>query len=115
MPVLKTLIGTNLIDVGVVVTRYFGGTKLGTGGLARAYSGAAKQAIEEAELIPWVRVIQSEVECEFSQSSEFERQLSLHALEVVTRNFHENGVKMVVKGPEDNIRAFMALTQQQVR
>ena len=115
MPVLKTLIGGNLVDVGIIVTRYFGGTKLGTGGLARAYSGAAKQAIDEANLVPWVRIIQSEVECEFSQSSEFERQLGLHELEVITRDFHEEGVRMTVRGPEEKIRAFEAFTQQQVR
>ncbi len=115
MPVLKTLTGANLIDVGIIVTRYFGGTKLGTGGLARAYSGAAKQAIDEAKLIPWVRIIQSEVEFEFSQSSEFERQLGLYALEVISRDFHEDGVRMTVRGPEDKVKAFEVFTRQQGR
>lgn len=50
MPTLKTLIGSDLVDVGVIIVRYFGGTKLGTGGLARAYSGAANLAIREANL-----------------------------------------------------------------
>ena len=46
MPILKLLIGRNLIDVGAIVVRYFGGTKLGTCGLARAYPGAVKEALE---------------------------------------------------------------------
>ncbi|MBN1680893.1 MAG: YigZ family protein [Anaerolineae bacterium] len=44
-PVLAVLRGSDLGDVVIVVTRYFGGTKLGTGGLVRAYSGAAKDAL----------------------------------------------------------------------
>ncbi len=44
-PVLAVLRGADLGDVVIVVTRYFGGTRLGTGGLVRAYGGAAKDAI----------------------------------------------------------------------
>ncbi len=44
-PILAVLRGANLGDVVIVVTRYFGGTKLGTGGLVRAYGGAAKDAL----------------------------------------------------------------------
>lgn len=44
-PILSVLRGADLGDVVVVVTRYFGGTKLGTGGLVRAYGGAAKDII----------------------------------------------------------------------
>ncbi|SET37736.1 YigZ family protein [Thorsellia anophelis] len=48
-PMLEQLKSANLIDVIAVVTRYFGGTLLGTGGLIRAYSGAVKLAISEAK------------------------------------------------------------------
>jgi uncharacterized YigZ family protein len=44
-PVLAVLRGADLGDVVVVVTRFFGGTRLGTGGLVRAYGGAAKEAV----------------------------------------------------------------------
>src|SRR5689334_12650287 len=44
-PVLAVLRGANVGDVVLVVTRYFGGTKLGTGGLVRAYGDAARSAI----------------------------------------------------------------------
>ena len=44
-PVLAVLRGADIGDVVIVVTRYFGGTKLGTGGLVRAYGGAAKDAL----------------------------------------------------------------------
>ena len=49
-PILDVLTGAGLQDVICVVTRYFGGTLLGTGGLVRAYSGAASDAVKNAEV-----------------------------------------------------------------
>jgi uncharacterized YigZ family protein len=54
-PILAVLQGSGLGDLAIVVTRYFGGTKLGTGGLVRAYSDAAKAVLEilpRAEKVP---------------------------------------------------------------
>lgn len=56
MPVLTVLTGEDITDCVVVVTRYFGGTLLGTGGLVRAYSEAAKLAVNAAGIVsaePW--------------------------------------------------------------
>ncbi len=47
-PILEALDKFELVDTCVVVTRYFGGTKLGTGGLSRAYRGAALDVIDKA-------------------------------------------------------------------
>ena len=49
-PMLEVLDGHGLTDVAVVVTRYFGGTLLGTGGLVRAYSGAVQAGLSNAEI-----------------------------------------------------------------
>ena len=51
MPVLDIIRKNGCTDVVIVVTRYFGGTLLGTGGLVRAYTSAALGALEEAEII----------------------------------------------------------------
>lgn len=54
-PILSVLQGSGLGDIAVVVTRYFGGTKLGTGGLVRAYTDATKEVLTvlpHAEKIP---------------------------------------------------------------
>jgi uncharacterized YigZ family protein len=59
-PALAVLKGSGLGDVAVVVSRYFGGTKLGTGGLVRAYSEAVRQvvtAVPRAERLPTVTVM----------------------------------------------------------
>lgn len=50
-PILRVLRGAALSDVLVVVVRWFGGTKLGKGGLARAYSGACAAVLESAEVV----------------------------------------------------------------
>lgn len=49
-PILHMLVNECISDVAVVVTRYFGGTKLGTGGLVRAYTSSARMAIDAAGL-----------------------------------------------------------------
>lgn len=50
-PMLDTLLGAGITDVVAVVTRYFGGTLLGTGGLVRAYSDSVTQALGQAQLV----------------------------------------------------------------
>jgi uncharacterized YigZ family protein len=50
-PILDVLIGEELHNVLVIVTRYFGGTLLGTGGLVRAYQGAAKEGLKNSLII----------------------------------------------------------------
>ncbi len=110
MPMLKVLIGRDLINLGVIVVRYFGGTKLGAGGLARAYSGAASKAIDVANLVLWQRILSETVSCRFDQMSDLERQISLLELEVKDRQFTENGAEITVLGPLlqlENLKAFV--------
>lgn len=60
-PMLNILETENLVDTVVVVTRYYGGIKLGTGGLARAYASTAKGALEAQPFIPVVPVCELEL------------------------------------------------------
>ena len=50
-PMLAVVDGSGLVETVAVVTRYFGGTKLGTGGLVRAYSGAVREALKELQTV----------------------------------------------------------------
>ena len=50
-PMLEVLSGAGLTDTAAVVTRYFGGTLLGTGGLVRAYSAAMQQGLQNTEIL----------------------------------------------------------------
>ena len=53
MPILDIIRKKGLTDIAIVVTRYFGGTLLGTGGLVHAYSASAQGAIDEARVITY--------------------------------------------------------------
>jgi uncharacterized YigZ family protein len=55
MPILKMLDKYNLLQSLLVVTRYFGGIKLGTGGLARAYSQCAEETVQHSRLKKFIR------------------------------------------------------------
>ena len=64
-PILQMLVKEGLTNLVCVVTRYFGGTKLGTGGLVRAYTSAAKAAVEHAGLHAVREVIPLQVRIEY--------------------------------------------------
>ena len=65
-PMLDVLTGAGLCDT-VVVTRYFGGTLLGTGGLVRAYTAAAKAGVEASEVIEKIPAVQFLVKVTYNQ------------------------------------------------
>ena len=66
MPSLNVLEGYELVDTAVVITRYFGGTLLGTGGLVRAYSQAVKTAVENAEIVTMCLCSCINITCDYS-------------------------------------------------
>ena len=71
MPVLDVIRKNGLTDTVVVVTRYFGGTLLGTGGLVRAYSAAAIGAVESAEIITYDIYVTLTIETTYSDYQKF--------------------------------------------
>lgn len=71
MPMLNILQKNNLCNILIVVTRYFGGILLGTGGLVRAYSDATIKAIENAEKIQNVFGIQMKAKLDYSEYEKF--------------------------------------------
>jgi uncharacterized YigZ family protein len=103
MPVLRVLQGAELVECAVLVVRYFGGVKLGGGGLARAYSGAAQDAIANADLIPFQRFAVKQVSADFASSSELERRVEQLGLNVIAREFTEEGVTLTLEGPEEDL------------
>ncbi len=66
LPILDILERKNLTDCIIIVTRYFGGTLLGTGGLVRSYSAAASQALENAPLLTMQQYITGQFTCSYS-------------------------------------------------
>ena len=64
-PVLDVLSGSGLTDVIIVVTRYFGGILLGTGGLVRAYSASAKQTVDSVQRVEMCPCMSCEIVCPY--------------------------------------------------
>lgn len=67
VPTLEVLLKGEVTDTVVVVTRYFGGILLGAGGLVRAYSNAAKIAIEAAKVVTMQRCTVASFKCTYTQ------------------------------------------------
>lgn len=80
-PMLQSILRQGLTDVGVIVVRYFGGIKLGAGGLLRAYSGAASDALDAADRVTRVPTVQLLAEANFSEIGKVENELRNRGLE----------------------------------
>lgn len=65
-PMLDVITGAGITDVAVVVTRYFGGVLLGTGGLVRAYSKAVRDCILKSEILKMLPSVSVTVTCEYA-------------------------------------------------
>lgn len=65
LPILDILERRDLVDCIIIVTRYFGGTLLGTGGLVRSYSAAAADALEHATLLTMQQYIKGTFSCRY--------------------------------------------------
>ena len=72
-PMLEVLLGEGVRNVAVVVTRYFGGILLGTGGLVRAYTAAASGALQQAELVSMRLVVDCSVRVSYAQFEQAQR------------------------------------------
>lgn len=87
LPVLEILKNQNLTDCAIVVTRYFGGTLLGTGGLVRAYSTAAKEAVEASQIVTASRAALCSVQCDYRQYSLVQSVLLGHSAVLTQTDF----------------------------
>lgn len=86
-PILAPLEGGSLINVVVGVVRYFGGIKLGTGGLTRAYGAAAKDAIAAAKIVPWVEMSTLSMHIDYAQLQLLEYQLKQIHGQIIDQQF----------------------------
>jgi len=97
-PIFKYIDGHDLINVLCVVVRYFGGIKLGAGGLTRAYGNAAKQAIAAAEVIEFVELATLQFTLDYNQLQPFEYSLKKFSGIIVSQDF-AGQVKLLAQLP----------------
>jgi len=97
-PIFDQIEGHDLTNTLVIVTRYFGGTKLGTGGLARAYSEAAGAALEAAEIIEKFITRSLIMTVEFPDYNQVERVIHQLGGNIVGADFKEKvGLKVEIR------------------
>lgn len=102
-PILAAIEGQGVDQVMVVVTRWYGGTNLGVGGLVRAYGGAAAECLRTAarrELVPWV---QAELACGFELANAVHGLLAEFGGEKLDEAFDEAGLRLRVRLPDYTI------------
>ena len=98
-PILEVLRGKGLTDVFVVVTRYFGGVLLGTGGLVRAYSGAASEGLAHTEIITRIYGMKLRIGTDYAGSGKIQYLLGQRKLTVLD-SIYTDRVEFIVLVPE---------------
>lgn len=86
---LNVLIESGLTNLTCVVTRYFGGTKLGTGGLVRAYSGAVQQVLKDAQTVRIVTQPSYQLHLPIGEAGKIEAKLTQSGYQILDRDFAE--------------------------
>ncbi len=102
MPTLNALKMSGLTDICVVVTRYFGGILLGAGGLVRAYSGAARAAIESCQRVIYNPYTIVSTSLGYSEYQKFEKKLDTLGGMIEEREFGQN-VLLRISVPEESV------------
>lgn len=86
-PMLNVLLHSGIGDIAAVVTRYFGGTLLGVGGLVRAYSGGVQLAIASLPTVERVPAVQLDILIDYAAVTPFQRLLPEYEAVVLTQEF----------------------------
>lgn len=103
-PMLTVLLHAEVGDVMVIVTRYFGGTKLGTGGLQRAYSDCVKQILSDLETTQRVNYCGIQLQLDYTDFDPLQRQLNQLQALIGTVEYTER-IKMSIQLPDQQITA----------
>ncbi len=110
-PMLQQLLHGRLGEVCVVVTRYFGGIKLGTGGLVRAYQGMAALALESAPVREHMIPARLEVILDYRHITPFLRLLSVYGAEIEFEAFGADAVYRIAL-PQDAVPVFCGAVRE---
>ena len=101
VPMLGVLDNHNLTNVCVVVTRYFGGIKLGAGGLIRAYAGSVALAVKEIGIVEIKEQAGIQIQMSYAQYQEYGNFLKEHNLMELETNFTDQVETIIFVDKED--------------
>lgn len=116
-PILQAIEGQQCDQVAVLVVRWFGGIKLGPGGLIRAYGGTAAQCLRLASQVELVDQVHVTCHCQFADMALLQSRLVLFRATIEDEHFDELGVHWTLAIPRDQatdfITSFINLTRGQ--
>lgn len=112
-PMLDVLTGQELTNVCAVVTRYFGGTLLGTGGLVRAYGGAVTEGLKQAVLIEKKAARIMELTCDYNTLGKLQYLFSQMDLSLLSSEYTDS-VALRVLVPVKQIDSFLSRVTETV-
>jgi uncharacterized YigZ family protein len=109
-PILQAIDGQSLDNVAVVVTRWFGGVLLGSGGLVRAYGGTAAACLKAAAKVAIVPIVQASIVCDFSDLARVKAKvLALAFVRLDGESFLTTGAELSVSLPAAEAAAIVRL------
>ncbi len=99
-PILQAIEGQGIDHAVVVVTRWYGGIKLGAGGLARAYGGTAAECLRLAERVPIVPMATLALSCDFADFALLKARLTECGATITAETFTATGADLLVQLPQ---------------
>jgi uncharacterized YigZ family protein len=109
-PSLKVLNGADIINTGVVIVRYFGGIRLGTGGLVKAYSDAVNLVCEKADFILYEKLQKNTIKIEYTNLSKTQYQLEKLNINIINQEFSEV-IILTLESTQEKYEEYLELIQ----
>ena len=109
VPTLNYLRGEDIINSAIITVRYFGGIKLGVGGMVRAYGTSAKKVINSADLIDYEELVEFKIVDKYARQREIEYLLNKLDISPINRNFLEDRVEWSLKISENKLERLKKL------
>jgi len=104
-PILRAIEQQGFDQTVVVVIRWFGGIKLGAGGLSRAYGGCAAECLRLASSKPLIRYSRMEVRCAFEYVSSVHQLCASHEASITEQNWHADQLILQLSLPDHQVNA----------
>lgn len=106
VPTINVLRGEELVNCAILTVRYFGGIKLGTGGMARAYALAVKNVLEVSTLHEYIKEYSYSFETTYSNVEKTMYRLKQLGIENIKRDFVTQGVEWEILASKDKLARF---------
>ena len=113
-PSLAVMAGNELINTAVIIVRYFGGIKLGTGGLVRAYGDSVNEVIKIAEFFEYKKLENHIIECEYSSLGQLEYILNQNSIKIINKDFL-NSIKITIQITKDEFDTLKSLLPREIK